>query len=134
MTAARDTWTIASAADAARARARLARLLADAGVPALDRARFLSALGVRLRRALDAGGAELAVTAGPDGRLGIALGGPEPWRHTLVCPGPPPGPRDAPLAEALLSADEDTAAVLTSVGAPCAWSRTRICSGGTVAN
>ncbi|MFD0395704.1 hypothetical protein ACFQ3Z_41225 [Streptomyces nogalater] len=117
MTAARDTWIIASAADAARARARLARLTADAGVPALDRARFLSALGVRLGRALDAGGAELTVTAGSDGRLGAALDGPEPWRHTLVCPAAVtlPDPENAPLAEALLSADEDAAAVLTSL-------------------
>ncbi|WP_030611392.1 SpoIIE family protein phosphatase [Streptomyces achromogenes] len=101
MTAARDTWTIASAADAARARAGLARLVADTGAPALDRARFLSALGVRLRHAVDAGGAELTVTAGPDGRLGIALGGPEPWRHTLVRPGALPGPQDEPHSEAM---------------------------------
>lgn len=101
MTAARDTWTIASAADAARARAGLARLVADTGAPALDRARFLSALGVRLRHAVDAGGAELTVTAGPDGRLGIALGGPEPWRHTLVRSGALPGPQDEPHSEAM---------------------------------
>lgn len=41
MTAASENWTIASAVDAARARALLARLTTDAGVPALDRARFL---------------------------------------------------------------------------------------------
>ncbi|WP_030739395.1 PP2C family protein-serine/threonine phosphatase [Streptomyces sp. NRRL S-31] len=119
MTAASDTWTIARAADGARARALLARLAADAGVPVPDRARFLSALGTRLRRALASGGAELAVTAGADGRLRVALGGPEPWQYTLVCPSPVPGPLprpdDTPLAEALLDADEDAAALLTEL-------------------
>ncbi|QTE02799.1 PP2C family protein-serine/threonine phosphatase [Streptomyces cyanogenus] len=117
MTAATENWTIASAADAARARARLARLLADAGAPALDRARFLAALGARLRRGLAAGGTDLTVTAGAGGELRVALGGPEPWQHTLVCPspvpGPPPGPDDAPLAEALLDADADAETLLT---------------------
>jgi serine phosphatase RsbU (regulator of sigma subunit) len=119
MTATTVNWTIASAADAARARALLARLAADAGVPALDRARFLTDLGPRLRGALDAGGTELTVTAGADGRLRLALGGPEPWRHTLDCPSPVPRPlpalADASLAEALLGADEDAAALLASL-------------------
>ncbi|MET9452590.1 PP2C family protein-serine/threonine phosphatase [Streptomyces cinerochromogenes] len=116
MTAVSEKWTIASAADAARARALLARLLADAGVPAFDRARFLAGLGARLRRGLGAGGVDLAVTAGPGGRLRVALGGPEPWEDTLVCPlpvtVPRPGPGGAPLAEALLDADADADAVL----------------------
>ncbi|MEU0007907.1 GAF domain-containing SpoIIE family protein phosphatase [Streptomyces sp. NPDC006314] len=122
MTAASDTWTIASAADAARARALLARLASDAGVPALDRARFLTTLGARLRRGLDAGRTELTLAAHTDGELHISLAGPAPWRHTLVCPspvaGPLPGPADLDddrLAEALLAADEDAAAVLASL-------------------
>ncbi|GGW14229.1 hypothetical protein GCM10018980_13000 [Streptomyces capoamus] len=116
MTAASENWTIASAADAARARAVLARLLADAEVPAFDRARFLGALGVRLRRALAAGGADLTVTADADGGLRVVLGGPEPWEQALVCPAPVPAPPSgldgAPLAEALLDADTDADAVL----------------------
>ncbi|MFI0805895.1 PP2C family protein-serine/threonine phosphatase [Streptomyces echinatus] len=119
MTAASENWTIASAADAARARALLARLTAEAGVPALDRARFLTALGGRLLRGLDAGATELTVTTGVGRELRVALGGPEPWRHTLVCPSPVPGPLprldEAPLAEALLGADEDAAALLSSL-------------------
>ncbi|GGW71024.1 hypothetical protein GCM10010503_55520 [Streptomyces lucensis JCM 4490] len=122
MTAASDTWTIASAADAARARALLSRLAADAGVPAADRARFLADLGARLRRGLPTARAELTVTCRPDGELRVVLGGAEPWRYTLVCPspvaGPLPGPAgvdEARLAEALLDADEETAAVLASL-------------------
>ncbi|MFI9244709.1 PP2C family protein-serine/threonine phosphatase [Streptomyces sp. NPDC053086] len=119
MTAATENWTIARAADAARARALLARLAKDAGVPAVDRARFLTALGPRLRDALGAGGAELTVTADGDGRLRVALGGPEPWRHTLDCPFAVPRPLpalgDASLAEALLGADEDAAALLAGL-------------------
>lgn len=116
MTAASDNWTIARAADAARARALLARLTADAGVPTLERARFLSALGTRLRHAVDAGGADLTVSAEAGGKLRVALDGPEPWRHTLVCStpltGPLPGLDDTSLADAVLGADEDTAALL----------------------
>ncbi|MFI9808469.1 PP2C family protein-serine/threonine phosphatase [Streptomyces sp. NPDC052301] len=122
MTATSDTWTLACAADAARARAVLARLTADAGVPALDRARFLSALGARLRRGLDTGQLELTLTARTDGGLHVLLRGPEPWQHTLLCPTPVPTPLprpgepdDARLAETLLRADEDTAAVLSSL-------------------
>ncbi|MEU6591808.1 GAF domain-containing SpoIIE family protein phosphatase [Streptomyces sp. NPDC046881] len=116
MTAASENWTIATAADAARARALLGRLLADAGVSALDRVRFLAALGARLRGGLAAGGTELSVTAGAGGELRIAVGGPEPWQHTLDCPSPvahpPSGLDDAPLAEALLDADADADALL----------------------
>jgi hypothetical protein len=122
MTATSDTWTLAGAADAARARALLARIAADAGVPALDRARFLTALGARLRPCLDGGRLELTVTARADGGLCVALHGAEPWQHTLVCPAPLPGPLPRPadldgaqLAEALLRADEDGAAVLASL-------------------
>ncbi|MEU0256667.1 SpoIIE family protein phosphatase [Streptomyces sp. NPDC006184] len=135
MTAASDSWTIASAADAARVRALLARLTADAGVPALERARFLAVLGSRLRRGLGEGRTELTVSAesagcslcdgsdragsgaaGPGGALRVVLDGPEPWQHTLACPvpvvGPLPGPGDAGLAEALLDADEAAAGLL----------------------
>ncbi|MEU2060368.1 SpoIIE family protein phosphatase [Streptomyces sp. NPDC013455] len=119
MTADSENWTIASAADAARARALLARLTADAGVPALDRARFLTALGARLRGGLAAGGTDLAVTAGAGGELRVELGGPEPWQHTLVCPSPasvpPAGADGVPLAEALLDADRDAAVLLASL-------------------
>ncbi|MEU0335130.1 GAF domain-containing SpoIIE family protein phosphatase [Streptomyces sp. NPDC006193] len=119
MTAASETWTIASAADAARARAVLARLTAAAGVSALDRARFLTALAARLRGSLGAGGTALTVTAGADGELRVALGGPEPWQHSLACPSPVAGPLpalDEPgLAEALLDADEDAAALLAAL-------------------
>ncbi|WP_030347300.1 PP2C family protein-serine/threonine phosphatase [Streptomyces sp. NRRL S-1022] len=116
MTAASENWTIATAADAARARALLARLLADAGVSAFDRVRFLAALGARLRAGLAADGTDLTVTAGAGGELRVALGGPEPWQHTVVCPSPvaapPSGLDDAPLAEALLDADADADALL----------------------
>ncbi|MYX94577.1 SpoIIE family protein phosphatase, partial [Streptomyces sp. SID486] len=82
-------------------------------------ARFLAALGPRLRDALGAGGGELTVTAGPGGRLRVALGAPEPWQHTLDCPSPVPRPLpgldDVSLAEALLDADEDAAALLTGL-------------------
>ncbi|MEU7423397.1 PP2C family protein-serine/threonine phosphatase [Streptomyces sp. NPDC040750] len=122
MTATSDTWTIATAADAVRARALLARLAADAGVPALDRARLLAGFGARLRRALADGRAELTVTARADGELDLVLDGPRPWRHRLVRPaavaGPLPGPADLDetrLAEALLAADEDTTAVLATL-------------------
>ncbi|MBL1086879.1 SpoIIE family protein phosphatase [Streptomyces actinomycinicus] len=119
MTATSDTWTIASAADAARARAVLARLTADAGVPAPHRTRFLAALGARLRRGLGAGTAELTLTTVADGELRVVLRGPQPWRQTLACPspltGPLPGPDDARLAEALLDADANADALRASL-------------------
>ncbi|GAB2581452.1 SpoIIE family protein phosphatase [Streptomyces capparidis] len=128
-----DVWKIASTADAARVRARLARLTAEAGVPALDRARFLAALTERLTRCLGRGGAEVSVTveqptADAGGHLHIALrpagrpAGTAWWRSTLVCPAPVRLPRaglagtsGAELAEALLAADEDTASVLAAL-------------------
>ncbi|MEU8033030.1 GAF domain-containing SpoIIE family protein phosphatase [Streptomyces sp. NPDC049099] len=119
MTAVSDTWTLASAADAARARALLARLTADAEVPALDRTRFLAALGTRLRPCRDGARVQLTVTAHADGTLHVLLRGSEPWQGALLCPVPVSGPLprpagfdDAQLAEALLDADEDTSAVL----------------------
>ncbi|MGW1986878.1 PP2C family protein-serine/threonine phosphatase [Streptomyces collinus] len=125
MTAASDIWTIASTADAARARALLARLTADAGVPALDRARFLTAFTARVRDSVAAGGAQVGVVADQEGRLHVCVrrpDHPEPWLRTLLCPGPLPRPLPDPagldgvgLAEALLDADEDAAAVLDSL-------------------
>ena len=52
MTAPPDVWNIASVADAARARAAVDRIATDAGAPALERTRFLTALTARLRRCL----------------------------------------------------------------------------------
>ncbi|MFE5402483.1 PP2C family protein-serine/threonine phosphatase [Streptomyces sp. NPDC056580] len=125
MTAARDLWTVASTADAARARAVLARLTADAGLPALDRARFLTAFTARLRRCVGEGGAEVAVRADADGQLHVTLrqpGRPGAWRHALTCPRPITSPLPSPagldgagLAEALLDADADADAVLESL-------------------
>ncbi|KUN79335.1 phosphatase [Streptomyces bungoensis] len=119
MTAASDTWTIASTADAARARALLARLTADAGVPARDRARFLTAFTAHLRRCTGEGGARVDVRAEAD-RLHVAVrpvGRAAHWERSLACPRPVPVPLpgSADLAGALLEADADTAAVLESL-------------------
>lgn len=120
MTTTSATWTLTGPVDAARARALLARLTADAGVPARDRARFLAALTSRLRPCRDGQRQQLTLTAG--GTLRLALDGPEPWRHTLACPSPLPRPlprpdevTEADLARALLDAGEDTAVVLAGL-------------------
>ena len=124
-----DAWKIVSAADAARARAAAAGIVVSAGAPALDRARFLTALSALLRHCLDQGGTwELhLLTGGTDheGWLDVRLrpldddaaeDGPA-CEPVLSCPLPnPPAPggraaRPSP-SRALLSADEDTAAVL----------------------
>ncbi|MGW1597571.1 PP2C family protein-serine/threonine phosphatase [Streptomyces sp. NPDC002343] len=127
MTGTPALWTIASVTDAALARAAAARATTEA--PARDRARFLSSLTARLRRCLGAGGGwELLLrvrraTAGHDARLDVSLrpaGSPAPDpgdEPDLSCPLPHdpagrPAPAGPPLAEALLRADEDTAAVL----------------------
>ncbi|WP_141203736.1 PP2C family protein-serine/threonine phosphatase [Streptomyces griseorubiginosus] len=149
-----DAWKIASAADAARARAAAAGIVVAAGTPALDRARFLTALSARLRNCLDQGGTwELRLLTRRtehEGRLDVRLrpfddgtlrplddgtprplddGTPEPFDGgtaeggpvcgpVLSCPLPnPPAPngragRPMSPSRALLSADEDTAAVL----------------------
>lgn len=129
MTAAPDTWKISSAADAALARTTVALLTADADVPVLERARFLTALTAGMRRCLGQGGAwelTLAVeqpAAETDGQLNVTL---RPIGHsqrrtpatefTVTCPRPLPpptaGPDHAELADGVLAADEDTAAVL----------------------
>ncbi|MET8718969.1 PP2C family protein-serine/threonine phosphatase [Streptomyces misionensis] len=121
MTAISDTWPLAGTADAARARALLARLMTDAGVPATARARLLAEVTARLRPCLDGQRQRLDVTA-DGGELHIDLSGPEPWRHTLTCPSPLPQPLPRPdemdeaaLAEALLGAGEETAAVLAGL-------------------
>ncbi|MFF3334013.1 PP2C family protein-serine/threonine phosphatase [Streptomyces sp. NPDC002888] len=129
MTAVPDSWKISSAADAALARTTVARLTADADVPLLERARFLTALTAGLRRCLDQGGTwELALTADEpavdtDGQLNVTLrpiGHSQrrtpPAEFTLACPRPLPpptaGPDRAELADGVLAADKDTAAVL----------------------
>ncbi|MEW2620434.1 PP2C family protein-serine/threonine phosphatase [Streptomyces sp. NPDC048106] len=120
MTTTCDTWTLAGPVDAARARALLARLTADAGVPARERAGFLAALTAQLRPCWEGRPQKLTVTV--DGNLHLALDGPEPWRHTVACASPPPRPlprpgdlAEADLAAALLDAGEDTAAVLAGL-------------------
>ncbi|MCS0602691.1 SpoIIE family protein phosphatase [Streptomyces sp. LP11] len=122
MTAASETWTIDSAAAAVRARALLARVAADAGVPASERARFLAEVGSGLRRALAGGRAELRLTTTADGGLCLEVPGPREWRYTLDCPSPVPLPLPRPdsldearLAEALLAADEDAAGALAGL-------------------
>ncbi|MFI5683163.1 PP2C family protein-serine/threonine phosphatase [Streptomyces sp. NPDC051636] len=132
MTTTPDVWRIASASDAARARTAAARLVAAAGAPPVDRARFLTALTARLRQCLDQGGAELVVSTGQCTadtgrrvRVDVRPAGhpPEktpPWQFTLTCPHPvrltgtdrPAELDGSDLAEDLLAADEDTAAVL----------------------
>ncbi|MER6027151.1 PP2C family protein-serine/threonine phosphatase [Streptomyces sp. NPDC001851] len=126
-----DVRKITSAAEAARARTFAARLTAALGAPEVERARFLTELTARLRQCLGQGGAELTLTVrqpGP-GRAGQvrAVVRPTPptrdprppWRLALACPGPPahelPVPAaldDTDPAQAVLAADEETAAVL----------------------
>ncbi|MFE0736028.1 PP2C family protein-serine/threonine phosphatase [Streptomyces sp. NPDC058855] len=119
---------LASLADAARTRAALDRIVTEGGVPALERARFLTALTARLRHCLDQGGeGELLLrlrqgTSSGDGRLDVWLRPagtrPDPQESpdlTCALPVPPAGAglrRGVPLGEALLRADENTATVL----------------------
>ncbi|MBK3641087.1 PP2C family protein-serine/threonine phosphatase [Streptomyces sp. MBT33] len=134
MTEATDIRRIASAADAARARTAVDRITTDGGAPALRRVRFLTALTARLRHCLDRGGEWRLLlrveqdTTAEGARLHASLsaaGSPAPdpaEAHALTCPLPDPpahaGRRAAmPLAEALLRADEDTAAVLSLLDA-----------------
>ncbi|KES04071.1 phosphatase [Streptomyces toyocaensis] len=125
-----DVRKIATASDAARARSAAARLTAALEVPAVERARFLTALTERLRRCLGGDGAELTLVVeapGPDGagRVRATVRALPPggraslWRLAVSCPGPPPGslahpadPEDPAATEAVLTADEETAAVL----------------------
>lgn len=77
-----DTWPIGSSADAARARTAVARFLAGAGVPLLERLRCVTALTTRLRHCLEGrngdGEYELLMrlrrpTPDTDGQLHLAL-------------------------------------------------------------
>ncbi|MFG2460383.1 PP2C family protein-serine/threonine phosphatase [Streptomyces sp. NPDC048523] len=126
MTAPPDVWKIASVADAARARAAVDRIATDGGAPALERARFLTALTARLRHCLGQGGEwQLRLHIRPSGLLEVSLSPagerePDPQDETplLTCPLPHgpvrKGRRGAPsLPQALLRADENTAAVLS---------------------
>ncbi|MEV7074746.1 GAF domain-containing SpoIIE family protein phosphatase [Streptomyces sp. NPDC093990] len=130
MTAPPDVWKIASVADAARARAAVDRIATDGGAPTLDRVRFLTALTSRLRHCVGQGGEwelRLQVRQSAPGqavRLELSLtpsgdGEPGPRGETpaLICAlAHPPlstGRRvPAPLSQALLGADDNTAAVL----------------------
>ncbi|MEV3912157.1 PP2C family protein-serine/threonine phosphatase [Streptomyces canus] len=130
MTAPPDVWNIASVADAARARAAVDRIATDAGAPALERTRFLTALTARLRRCLGRGGEwELLLhvrqsATGQTGRLEARLSpvgqsgpGPLDAAPSLTCSLPHQRAQDGlgvatSLPEALLRADENTAAVL----------------------
>ncbi|GHD85845.1 PP2C family protein-serine/threonine phosphatase [Streptomyces naganishii] len=125
------TWRISTVTDAARARIAVARLAAAHGVPTLERTRLATALSARLRQCLTKGGTWTLEVRGPgrgdgEGLLDITVtpardasaAGEPPWRTAVACPEPgePPDgevPGDAAaLAEALLGADEDTAAAL----------------------
>ncbi|MEU9556402.1 PP2C family protein-serine/threonine phosphatase [Streptomyces fumanus] len=129
MTAA-GTWTVASVADAARVRAAVTRLAADAGAPLLDRTRFVAGLTARLRHCLDQGGTWRAVvrpgrTADGGGHLQVtvrpALGGADgtpPWRRSLPVPEPHrtlTALDDGACAEALSATDDDTARILAKL-------------------
>ncbi|MFG2124384.1 PP2C family protein-serine/threonine phosphatase [Streptomyces sp. NPDC048710] len=126
-----DVRKVTSAAEAVRARIYAARLTATLGAPAVEQARFLTALTMRLRECLDQGGAELTLTVEPsvsDGTRRVRAvaepisPGPDrtpPWRLALSCPGPAPwtppgpeGPDETTHADAVLAADEQTAAIL----------------------
>ncbi|MGW1168931.1 SpoIIE family protein phosphatase [Streptomyces sp. NPDC001153] len=128
-----DIRKITTPTEAARARSFAAHLTASLGAPDIGRARFLTALTAQLRKSLGQGGAELTLTvrqSAPDKPVRVQAavqpatpspGQASPWRLALSCPGPltqdPPCPAhpDATAtasAEALLAADEETAAVL----------------------
>ncbi|MGW5653380.1 PP2C family protein-serine/threonine phosphatase [Streptomyces humi] len=131
-----DVRKITSAAEAVRARTFAARVTADLGAPEIERARFLTALTARLGEGLGRCGTELTLTVKPSASDGTVLvravgepmpsepGRTPPWRLTLTCPGRPApatarrgplrrpaDPEDTP-EEAVLAADEETAAIL----------------------
>ncbi|MFF4804654.1 PP2C family protein-serine/threonine phosphatase [Streptomyces sp. NPDC001351] len=126
-----DVRKITTAAETAQARTFVAHLAAALGASEIERARFLTALTAQLRKCVGQGGAELTLTVrqpGPDGCVRVeAVVRPNApasehaslWHHALSCPGPvtqdpplPAHPNDVVSAEALLAADEETAAVL----------------------
>ncbi|MFD9789788.1 PP2C family protein-serine/threonine phosphatase [Streptomyces sp. NPDC059070] len=132
MTDTPQAWKITSARDAARARALLDRLSADAGAPLLQRARLSADLAAQLRRCLARGGAwELHVHAlgpaaahGPHLRITLRMAGQEAgaddqWQRSLDCSHTPrpslahQEPLDGEaFAEAVLAAAADTAELL----------------------
>ncbi|MFB7327593.1 PP2C family protein-serine/threonine phosphatase [Streptomyces sp. NPDC056190] len=127
------TLRVTTVTDAARARVAAARAAAAYEVPPLERARLATALSARLRQCLAEGGTWTVVLGtrapareGNAGTLHVTVApardtqddGEPPWRMSVTCPeaGTPPDP-EVPddtdlLAEALLGADEDTAAAL----------------------
>ncbi|MCQ4041089.1 PP2C family protein-serine/threonine phosphatase [Streptantibioticus rubrisoli] len=124
-------WTVASACDAALARSAVARLAAAAGMPTVERARLLAGLSARLRRCLEQPAAAwqlvfeviCAPPHGETGRFRLSLRptgqnrSDASWQTVVECPDPEAAAREAtqpdvPLAEALLLADDDTAALL----------------------
>ncbi|GAA3398579.1 GAF domain-containing SpoIIE family protein phosphatase [Streptomyces roseoviridis] len=128
MTDTLGVWKIASIADAARARAAVDHAATTGAAPALERARLLASLTERLRRCLAHGAAwELLLefrpaATEPGGRLDVSLrpldpSAPRPDDTPLAClltrPPAHTGRRaGTALPEALLRADENTAAVL----------------------
>ncbi|WP_282704136.1 SpoIIE family protein phosphatase [Streptomyces sp. CC219B] len=126
------SWRITDVTRAARARIAVARLSTAHGVSTLDRARITAALSTHLRQCLTKGGAwlvTLSAVAAPRGEHHLHVrvvpeGEPliapaPPWQMSVPCAAPHTAavggsvPEDrATLAEALLGADEDTAAVL----------------------
>ncbi|MFJ1969752.1 PP2C family protein-serine/threonine phosphatase [Streptomyces sp. NPDC087903] len=131
------TWQISGVTDAARARIATARLAAAYGVPALERTRLTTALSAHLRQCLTKGGTwlltlEITAAAAGEGLLHAVVtpaadAGDDtvpPWRTTVGCPEAPAtaagdvvAEDPEVLAEALLSADEDTAEVLEELAA-----------------
>ncbi|MBV2357390.1 SpoIIE family protein phosphatase [Streptomyces sp. J2-1] len=119
--AASAVWTVASDTDAARVRVLLGGLAA--GAPAVERARFLSAVTARLRGG--PGPVRLRVSGDVLGRLVVSLSSADertPWRAVLRCarPVPLPLPRpvgldDGALATGVLDADAGLRAVLGSL-------------------
>ncbi|MFE0800629.1 PP2C family protein-serine/threonine phosphatase [Streptomyces sp. NPDC058812] len=129
-----DTWPIGSSTDAARARTAVARLLADAGVPLLERLRFVTALTTQVRHCLEErngdGAYELLLhlrrpAPGTDGQLRLTLrrtGQPPQesgWHLTTTIHETgrldltrPPCPDRTVLADALIAADEDAGEAL----------------------
>ncbi|OIJ68283.1 PP2C family protein-serine/threonine phosphatase [Streptomyces mangrovisoli] len=122
---------VTSVCEAARARIFAAHLTSALGAPAVDRARFLTALTEGLREHLGRGGARLTLDIRPPASDGTVLlhavstplvqgpHSPPPQELAISCPGAVPAhpPRthstdDALHAEAVLAADEESAAVL----------------------
>ncbi|MFG2307220.1 PP2C family protein-serine/threonine phosphatase [Streptomyces sp. NPDC048566] len=130
------SWKISTVDDAARARIAAARLAAAHGVPTVERTRLVTALSARLRQCLVKGGSwtmtlNVAPPADGDGpgSLTVTLSarggsaGAPGWQESVAVAEPVSGsdaarvPRDRrAFADALLSADEDTAQILDRLG------------------